>query len=215
MKKFLLPISLAFFTLFFLFGCNTKVNFHDYVSENRANILEYSDDNVSIKIYVSDRETPFIADGIKGNVSPSTEIFISFSKTFEEVNVSAGSIMGEMSYRSVEKCYYLSASEKLAGDKVEVTVDADGEQNTYTAASVLYDGVISGNAALDCVIEHDEKLFSSLTQNNLFRGEIYIRLLYDEGCYYYVGVCDRSGKINAFLVDGEKGKIIAKKELQT
>ena len=65
-----------------------------------------------------------------------------------------------------------------------------------------------------CVIEHDRKLFEGLTENRLFLGEIYVRLLYDEGCYYYVGVCDKSKHVTAYLIDGEHGKVIATKDIQ-
>ena len=68
-------------------------------------------------------------------------------------------------------------------------------------------------SAVKCVTEHNPDLFASLTENKIFKGEIYVRLLYDEGCYYYVGVCDREKNINAFLVDGVRGKIIANKKL--
>ena len=69
--------------------------------------------------------------------------------------------------------------------------------------------------ALSCVVEHDRELFDSMTANGLFDGEIFIRLLYDEGCYYYVGVCNKQKNIKAYLLDGERGKIIATKELQS
>ena len=64
----------------------------------------------------------------------------------------------------------------------------------------------------ECAVEHGKELFASLTDGNIFLGEIYVRLLYDDGCYYYVGVCDRNKKITAYLVDGERGKVIASHE---
>ena len=214
MKKFLLP-ALAFLTAaLFLFGCAKQVDYLSYISERRTNIFQYRDDETEIKIYLSEKETPYLADGIKGEVSPLTEIFVTLPKNHEEVNVSVGDISGEMSYRAVENCYYLSLSDtSIEGESAEVTLSYNGESKTYTATSVLYSGVMSCNDAVNCVIEHDSELFKSLTQNNIFCGEIYVRLLYDEGCYYYVGVCDRNKKIFAYLVDGERGKIIATKEL--
>ena len=82
-------------------------------------------------------------------------------------------------------------------------------KNVYQTESVLYEGVIGCERALDCVIEKNADYFKRLCDGNVFLGEIFIRLLYDEGCYYYVGVCDRQGAVKAFLVDGEQGKIIA------
>ena len=198
-----------------LTGCKSKkTDYTNYISEKRTNIYLYSNDGLEIKIYISEKETPYSADGIKGEVSSLTEIFVTLPKNYDEVEVKAGNVEGEMSYRSVENCYYLSSSGgNISGESVDVAIDCGGESNTYSAVSVLYGGILSCDDALKCVIEHDENLFKSMTENNIFCGEIFIRLLYDEGCYYYVGVCDRNKKINAYLVDGERGRIIATKEL--
>lgn len=198
-----------------LSGCKKKgINYSEYVSEKRTDIFLYSDDGLEIKIYISEKETPYSADGIKGEVSPLTEIFVTLPRNYDEVNVSAGKIEGEMSYRAVENLYYLSVSGgDISGESVDVTLTCGGESKTYSAVSVLYNGVLSCDDALKCVIEHEQDLFNSITENGIFCGEIFIRLLYDDGCYYYVGVCDRNKKINAFLVDGERGRIVASKEL--
>ena len=92
-------------------------------------------------------------------------------------------------------------------------MNADGKTETYTALTAIYEGVLSCDDALRCVIDCEKELFENMTVNGVFDGEIYVRLLYDDGCYYYVGVCGKDKNITAFLVDGEKGKIIAKKTL--
>lgn len=195
-------------------GCAKKVNYLNYVSEKRTDIYLYSNDGLEIKIYISEKEAPYSTDGIKGDMSPLTEIFVTLPENHDEVEVSVCNIEGEMNYRAVENCYYLSLSDgKIEGDSAEVTLTYGGESKSYTAVSVLYKGVISCNDAVNCVIDREAALFEALTENNIFCGEIYVRLLYDDGCYYYVGVCDRNKKIYAFLVDGERGKIIASKEL--
>ena len=214
MKKFLFISLFVLTALCFTCGCAKSVDYLGYVSEKRTNIYMYSNDGLEIKIYLSEKETPYSADGIKGDVAPLTEIFVSLPKSYDEVNISVCKAQGEMSYRAVENCYYLSLADSgISGEKVDVTLTCGDESNTYSAQSVLYDGVMDCDGAVKCVIDHDEKLFESLTESNIFCGEIYVRLLYDEGCYYYVGVCDRDKKINAYLVDGVKGKIIAAKEL--
>lgn len=214
MKKFLYAALALFSAALFFCGCSKKVDYLSYVSERRENIFQYCDDELEIKIYVSEKETPYSADGICGSLSPLVEIFVTLPKNYDEVEISVGNIGGEMSYRAVENLYYLSASDgKIDGENAEVNLTLGGESKAYTAQSVLYDGVMDCNGAVNCVIEHDNELFKALTQNNAFCGEIYVRLLYDDGCYYYVGVCDRNKKIIAYLVDGERGKIIATKEL--
>ena len=195
-------------------GCRKKVNYLNYISEKRSNIYLYSDDGFEIKIHVSERETPYSTDGIKGDISPFSEIFVKLPKNYDEVDISVAEISGQMNYKSVENCYYLSQSGgNITGDSVTVTLTCGGESKQYSAVSVLYDGVISCEDAVKCAIDYDGDLFKSLTQKDIFLAEIFVRLLYDDGCYYYVGVCDRNKKISAFLVDGEHGTIIATKEL--
>ena len=58
----------------------------------------------------------------------------------------------------------------------------------------------------------ESELFSSLTDEYGFAGEIYIRLIFEERPYYYLGVIDRNGKITAFLLSAETGKILAKRQ---
>lgn len=214
MKRTFFTIAAAFTALTALSGCAKPTDYLTYVSEKRENIYLYSDDGLEIKIYSSVKETPFSADGIKGEMCGLCEIFVTLPKNCNQVDISAGEIEGEMSYRSVENMYYLSYTGEIKGDSVEVTVTTDGESAQYMAVSVLYDGVISCDEAVRCVLEREAELIENMTENGIFCGEIFVRLLYDDGCYYYVGICNREKKINAFLVDGERGKIIATRELQ-
>lgn len=195
-------------------GCKKSVNYLDYISEKRTDIYLYSNDGLEIKIYLSEKETPYAADGIKGNMGALCEIFVTLPENCETVEISAGNARGEMSYRAVENRYYLSVADGgISGENVPVTLTYGNKTGTYSAVNVRYGGVLSCEQAVKCVTEHDGELFKSLTENNIFCGEIFVRLLYDEGCYYFVGVCDRAGKINAYLVDGERGKIITTKQL--
>ncbi|MDE6613326.1 MAG: hypothetical protein K2K28_02100, partial [Clostridia bacterium] len=93
MKKFILVV----FPLFIICtlcgckgGCTKGVDYLDYVSERRTDIYLYSNDGLEIKIYLSERETPFSADGIKGDVGKLTEIFVTLPENHEEVNISVG-----------------------------------------------------------------------------------------------------------------------------
>ncbi len=196
-------------------GCTKTVDYTAYVSERRTNIFLYQDDAVAVKIHCSQKEQPYAADGFKGEMSDLVEIFVTLPKVYEVVNVSVGTLNGEMSYQAVDKRFYLSLSApEFTTDKVDVTLSMDGESKTVSALSVKDSGVMSCDDAVRCVAEHAKELFEGLTANGLFDGEIFVRLLYDEGCYYYVGVCDKTKHISAYLIDGEKGKVISSKELQ-
>lgn len=214
MKKFLVTVLGIIAAVSALSGCSKNMNYAGYISEKRTDIYLYASDGVQIKIYCSEREQPYAADGVKGDVSDFVEMFVSLPKNPDEVEISAGGLGGEMNYRAVENDYYLSLGAKsFEGESLDITLLCDGKKSEYKAQSVKSGALISCEQALNCVIEHDKELFSSLTDGNLFAGEIFVRLLYDKGCYYYVGICDREKNLTAYLVDGERGKIIASKKL--
>lgn len=215
MKKVILAALVApILFLSALAGCSKPVDFTAYISEMRTDIFIYSDDDMEIKAYCSKKEQPYVADGIMGEPCEVVEVFVSFSKPHEEVVISLGGLGGEMSYRAVDNDYYLSLSAApFSGGMVEAELTVDGESRGYRLLSVKDDGVMSCQNAVLCVVEHDRELFDGLVENGVFKGEIYARLLYDDGCYYYVGVCDRDKNLTAFLLDGVKGKIIATKNL--
>lgn len=217
MKKFAFLTFITCVCACLFTGCKKSgTDYTQYISEKRTDIYLYSNDGLEIKIYLSEKETPFNADGIKSETCALTEIFVTLPESCDAVEISVCNIEGEMSYSAVDKCHYLSCTGGgVSGGNADVTLTCDGKSQTYSAVSVLYDGVISCEEALRCVIDGDGELFSSLTENKIFKGEIFVRLLYDEGCYYYVGVCDRDKRINAYLVDGERGKIIAKRQMST
>ena len=214
MKKILIIAASLLIAICALAGCSKSVKYSDYISERRSDIYLYAGDDTEIKIYCSNREQPYAADGIKGEMSNFLEIFVSLPKNYETVEIDAEGLGGEMNFRAAENDYYLSFTAKpFETESVEIKLDLDGKTSEYTAQSVKSGALITCEQALNCVIDHDKSLFSSLTDGNLFAGEIYVRLLYDNGCYYYVGVCDREKNVNAYLVDGERGKIIASKKL--
>lgn len=213
MRKLLLCIFTFTIVVGFFGGCDKKIDYCDYVSENRTGIYLYADDNLSVKIYTGERESPYSADGIKGKLESFTEIFVYFEVNPEEVFITTQNMSGEMNYNSVKNCFYLSEGTQLPrGESVEIELICDKKTATYNATNVVTSDVMSFDVALNCVMEYDSQAFEKLVKNGLFDGEIYIRILYDEGCYYYVGVCDKSGKIKAYLVDGVHGKIIAERE---
>lgn len=216
MRKFLSTIALCSLFLPCVFsGCNKEMDYTAYISEKRTNIYMYSNDGIDISVHCVQREQPYAADGYCGEMCPLAEIYVQFTSNPDGVYISVGEYYGEMSYEAVNDRYCISfTAEAFTGDSVELTLTYGGESATYTALGALSSGIMSCEDALKCVIDYDGTLFEGLTNNGIFGGEIFVRLLYDDGCYYYVGVCDKNKKINAYLLDGERGKIIATKQLQ-
>ncbi len=213
MKKLPLLILLPF-ALALSCSCAKKIDYYSYVSEYRHHVYIYEDDGVSLKIYLSDKETPYMSDGVKGEMSTVCEVYYYCEKTPDEVEIDLGGMGGEMNYLSVSRSFYLSFTcDKSFGAKASANLTIDGNQTTIEANSVSEEGAIDGETALKCVREYDNKQFEKLTDGNSFKGEIAIRLLYDEGCYYYVGICNREGDTHAYLLDASDGKIIAERDI--
>lgn len=211
----LFSFILATLSLGLMPACQKQTDYSLYISECRDNIFLYADDNVTVKIYLSQREVPYAADGICGDLSPYTEMFISFATTPQTVKVESDALSGELAYQTAKNYFYLSMGERPDWNtQVELKVIYDDKELECTALSVLSDGLMTATEALDCVTEHAAERFSSLTQNGNFLGEIYIRLLYDEGCWFYVGLTDRTHTTYAYLVDPSNGKILAERTLQ-
>ena len=90
-----------------LSGCFKKLNYLDYISEKRSNIFLYEDDSVSVKVVCSQKEQPYCADGIKGEMCDVAEVYVTLPKTYDDVEVSVENFNGEMNWQAVDKQYYL------------------------------------------------------------------------------------------------------------
>lgn len=210
MKKFLLSLALSIPALMFFPGCKKSADYFSFVSEYRKSVYFYEDDTLSVKIYSVDKETPYSLDGFKGDVSNVTEIFFEYKSGASEVEIELLGQGGEMSWMAVTRNFYLSfAGENLSGASIPVTLNIDGKEKKVDVFNVAEEGTIDGKTALKCVYEYDGDTFKDLTDGTDFAGEIIIRLLYDDGCYYYVGVCNRETQVHAYLVNGADGRIIA------
>lgn len=216
MKKLLCMLITALTAAAFgLTACAPEgADYTQFISEKRTQIYLYEEDGLSVKVHISLRESPYVSDGYCGPMESVCEIFASFSDRPQSVEAKIGEAGGEMSYMSVSDSFYLSFSGGDLGDSAAITLTCDGRAREIDAPSVLYEGVISCEEAVICASQYDGETFAALTDGDNFEGEIYVRLIADEGrCYYYVGVCDRNANTSAYLVDGERGNIIAERKL--
>lgn len=213
MKHFLCLVAPVLLISPLFAACNKQVDYYDYVSEYRSGVYIFSEDGEELKIYCSQREAPYSSDGFKGEMNNTVEVFYRPEKSIDSVRISLGGLEGEMSYQSVTSNFYMCfTAEDFNASSVEVSLTIDGEEKTISALNVREEGVIDGKEALKCVTEYDGSRFEKLTEGSRFEGEIYIRLLYDDGCFYYVGVCDRDGQTHAYLLDGTNGRVLAEKD---
>ena len=202
---------------FFFTSCQKKIDYFDYVSELRSNIFIAKNDSFSLRVYAVVKESPYGTDGIPREKSSRMETYLltpeankTVTITFQIAEQSYG---GEMSYDNVKGEYFYSCSADVAQLSSIPCLIVYGEETTeITASSVITANTISPQNALRILQTQQPELFSALTDKYGFAGEIYIRLIFEEVPYYYIGIIDRNEKCNAFLMNAETGKVLARRE---
>jgi hypothetical protein len=200
-----------------LTACKKTVDYFSYVSELRDNIFLAENEEYSLQAYSIVKEAPYIADGIVMERSRRIEVrFIApqgdknCSVTFSLQGKDYG---GEFSFDNVKTEYFWSCSLDVSTvSKIDFEIVYGEEKLEMQAVSVLKGTELSPRDILNCLHKENKNLFSGLTDKYGFSGEIYIRLIYEENPYYYVGIIDRNGKIYAFLSNAITGKTLAKRE---
>lgn len=219
-KRFFLPLILLvalFFVGFFFPACKDKIDYFSYVSELRSNIFYAQAEECVLTAYAVEKEYPYQADGIKRETSKRIEIHLlapSGDKSYEiSFSVNGTAYGGEMSYDNVRAEYYYSCSLDVSTlTQIDFTLVCEEETIALCAKSVLTEDTLSPQEIIKKLRETEEELFTNLTDKYGFAGEIYLRLLYEDFPYYYVGIIDRNGHATAFLINGESGKILARRE---
>ena len=118
-----------------------------------------------------------------------------------------------MSYDNVKSEYSLSDSVDCSKlESVDFKISYGDESFNMTAKTIKTDKTLSPRQALDKLRENAPSVFQNLTDGNTFVGEIYLRLISEDAPYYYIGIIEKNGNIQAFLLNSESGKILAKRE---
>lgn len=213
----LLGILFALFTIFSLSACKKSVDYNDYVSELRGNIFLAETDGFFLRVYSVLKESPYATDGIPQETSHRTEVYLVAPEGNEVCNltftVNGQEYGGEMSFDNVKAEYSLSCTlDTSSADALPCRITYGTQEIELTAESVLRNTTLAPKAVLQSLISTEQELFSSMTDKYGFTGEIYLRLIYEDSPYYYVGIIDRNGNVTAFLINAETGKILAKRQ---
>ena len=211
-------VSLLFFcSLSFLFSCKGTINYFNYVSELRSNVLLAKSEQFALRIYAVTKESPYSADGVPRETFSRMEAHLiapEGNKTTQlTFQVDEHSYTGEMSYDMVKGEYYYSCPVDVSSlNSLLCLIKYGDEEKEFTATSVLTENTLTPQSALTKVQNENQELFLSLTDKYGFAGEICLRLIYEGSPYYYVGITDRNGNCTAFLMNAETGKILAKRQ---
>ncbi|MBQ7912298.1 MAG: hypothetical protein IJ308_00935 [Clostridia bacterium] len=205
-----------FIWVFALSGCQKSVDYFSYVSEFRNNIFLAETDGLCLYIHSVLKETPYAADGVANESTARTEVFLSAPEGTQNytlyIEVDGKQYGGELAFDNVKAEYFLSFSLDISELKELPCVLQCGESKwQFVASSVLRNETVTPRNILDNVRAYAPEIFENLTDKYGFKGEIYLRLLYEDAPYYYVGVIDRNGDIYAFLVNATNGKVLARR----
>lgn len=200
-----------------LAACKKSVDYFSYVSELRNNILLAQTERFSLRVYAVEKEYPYAMDGVKRDVSARTEIYLSAPSGTQTCllafTVNGAEQSGEMSFDNVRAEYYYSCTLDVSAVKtLEMQITYGKETFTLTAQSVLAEDTLAPKTVLDGLVTAEKTLFEGMTDDYGFAGEIYLRLIYEDSPYYYVGVISRDGKTHAFLINAKTGKVLAKRQ---
>lgn len=216
LRKLLYTLALLFL-LFPLSACKKSVNYNDYISELRSNIFLAKAEDFSLRIYSVCKEIPYATDGIPHQSSPRTEVFLVAPEGNKICNltfrIDGKEYGGEMSYDNVRAEYYFSCTLDVSGyTRIECDLLYDEKEIPLSALSVRNGQTLAPKSVLAMLVKEENALFKSMTDKYGFSGEIHLRLIYEDAPFYYIGVIDRTGKINAFLINAQTGRILAKRQ---
>ncbi len=211
-----LTLALCSLLLFAFSACKKSTDYFQYVSELRSNLFFAETDEFSLRVYAIEKEYPYVADGVKRETSTRTEVYLvapSGEKNYQiSFSIDGKQYGGEMSFDNVKAEYYYSCSLDVSNrQEISFTIAWGDNSVILNACSVLTHATLTAQNALQSLLAVEHELFETLTDKYGFAGEIYLRLIFEEKPYYYIGVIDRNGNTTAFLLNGETGKILAKR----
>ncbi len=212
-----LLLSLLLFLLCFLFACTKKIDYFDYVSELRSNVLLAKNETFSLRLYAVAKESPYAADGVARPVQHRFEAYLlppdGTKTTSIGFSIDGKEYGGEMSYDNVKGEYFFACNlDGSALQTLDCKIVYGKEEHLLRANSVRSEKLLTPREALSAVQKSNGDLLNVLTDEYGFAGEIYLRLLYEATPYYYVGIIDREGNIRALLMNAETGKILARRD---
>jgi hypothetical protein len=211
-------LLLSALTLCLLAGCKSEMDYTPYVSELRSNIFIAEAEGLTLRIYAVEKEIPYQADGIPRECTARLEAYLHAPEgnktchivfTFQEEN-----FYGEMSFDNVKAEYFYSCTLDVSkATELPCRIEYGELTVETTARSIRSENTLNAKDILSILKTEEHELFTSMTDKYGFSGEIYIRLIYEDSPYYYVGIIERNGMVHAFLINAQTGKILAKRTM--
>lgn len=203
-------------------GCAATPDLTEYVSEYRSSIYEGTEGGYTVFASFTRREYPYRADGNVGEMQELFEIALTAPDNTRvyhiEYTVAGETHSADLAFDSVRLAHTASLSmPEPTEESITFTVrdaeDTNVQPLAIKAACLRPQGALNLPDLLDRVRTAEEERFSALSSGHSFAGELYVRLLCENGAsYYYIGLTDRSGHTYSMLADAGTGEIVATRE---
>lgn len=218
MKKFI--IALCLFVAVCFCGCGEKAE--DRVSYRQNAYLSGGIENFNVTVISGLRESPYIADGEKGELVEFCIITLS-PKNSADANKSYSyktEINGEILQGNLNKDTFGSTLSRDLGVDVGANMSSitfsDGESEfTVPVENMTANALISGDDALNTAKAEFKDIIDKEESEGKYR-EIYIKFVSDrlggeKEYYWYVAFVGKNNDYLAVLIDVVSGDVIAKR----
>ena len=215
MKKCIGTVILLGALLPALTACG-EYDYTAHISEERSDLFCAQTDEFSLTLSCVLREYPYVSDGVPCDMTKSVEITLTDAQGAKDYSVyllgGEKEIGGEMSFRNVRGDYYYSQGVEVFPEaSVTLRVEWGEESREITATSVKNEKTLTTKQALSSALAAEQETLKSMTDENGFYGEFYVRLLRRDKNYYYVGIIDKTGATVSILLDSESGEVLARR----
>ena len=198
MKKTIIALILSIFSFTFI-ACDEKqeetINLEKYLSTYQSCLYVSQDENFNIYITTITQESPFLADGLIGemkmessiNLKPKTGELLNHSYEYYLIG-SNGQINGNLQKNKLGIAFKDTIKDlDSLGDIQKVTIKYSENEVSFMLSNVL-ENAIDYSKALELSYNHFKETVDLELANNSFNREIYIKLINNESennyCYY-------------------------------
>ena len=202
-------------------GCSKTNPLYDYVSELRLNLYQGSCEDFTLKAGYGFRENPYHNDGeVSKKVYQLT--FRLLNKDIDDITYTLKLNFNSQTYSGT---FALDPISNAVTTKIEVenfnlneftvTLSYGGTEKEIIMTSLLPQGTITYQTALDKLHRNETALINAFTdQNGKFTAEIYMRIIVKEQKpYWYIGFANGNDRLKAMLMDGFTGELLAVREV--
>lgn len=200
-----------------LCGCSEKSRLDESVSRIRDNAFIGQSENYVLNAYPEVRETPMIADG---KINPAKKIVIIKLKVLNgesgefTVNFTSDKEYSDsFSFSAFSDCFVTSIEvDKLPDKPFIATITHNGKSENLNMESLLLSETVSSETALKNAYKAKKEYVDGLSENGVFCGEVYLRLITEGGKnYWYVGFITKETTL-CLLLSG-KGEVLEEKSV--